>query len=409
MGNTNLNIAMLSIHSCPVGQLGTKDTGGMSVYIREIAKRMGKIGHHVDIFTRYHDPDHPTIMHLGENVRLVHLMAGDPNDLRKISVYPHVKSYALELDTFCKHHQTTYDLIHSHYWLSGLVGNHLHALWNKPHMIMFHTLGVIKNNLGIGMPEPELRLQSENALVASSHRIVAPTGTEKTYIIDHYKADEAKIATIPCGVNQDLFCPMDKKQARKKIGVSENENIVLYVGRVEPLKGLDRILHAIARLNDKMPVKLVVVGGDQHNTTEMQDTLKLVDALKIENAVSFAGRIDQSLLPFYYNAADVLAVASFYESFGLVALEALSCGTPVVSTPVGAMKTIIQPGKTGYLTDDLSVGTLLKALNRIIENTAYYEAHSDTIRASVSHLSWSVVTNTILSEYRSLIRSYPTH
>ena len=407
MGDKNINIAMLSIHSCPVGQLGTKDTGGMSVYIREIARLMGRQGHSVDIFTRDHDPDHPKIMTLGENVRLIHLTAGDPDDLSKLSVYPHIKAYAMELDAFCKTHKMTYDIIHSHYWLSGLVGKHLQALWNKPHMIMFHTLGIIKNKLGIGKPEPELRLSHERVLAKHSHKIVAPTKTEKKYILEYLGTDENKIVTIPCGVNQDLFCPMDKQIARKELGLGQNDNVILYVGRVEPLKGLDRILQAVSRLNDKMPVKLVVAGGDQHHTEEMQEILTLVKELKIENAVTFAGRVDQHHLPYYYNATDVLAVASLYESFGLVALEALSCGTPVVSTPVGGMKTVIQPGKTGFLTNDPSIDTLANGLNQIIGNKAYYETRSNKIRTSVSHLSWKVVTQALLSEYRSLIRSYP--
>lgn len=403
MRSKKRNIAMLSIHSCPVGQLGTKDTGGMSVYIRELARVLGKHGHHVDIFTRFHDPDHDLIMRLDENVRLIHILAGDPADLSKLSIYPHVSSYARVLDGFRKSQGLNYDVIHSHYWLSGLVGKFLQSWWSVPHMIMFHTLGIIKNRLGVGKAEPEFRICNEKVLVKHCHSIVAATAKEKSDLVELYNANPEKVRVVPCGVNQDLFAPMGKQAARQALGFSSDEKMLLYVGRIEPLKGLDRVIRTMARLRESLPVKLVIVGGDHHDSEEMREVIELSKALKVEDGLVFAGRVDQRELPVYYNAADALVVASLYESFGLVALEALSCGTPVVSTPVGGMKTIIEPGKNGLLFAEDSVDAMARALNQVLTRTDVYEARKESIHQSVCGYSWQNIASAIASEYEDLI------
>jgi D-inositol-3-phosphate glycosyltransferase len=401
------NIAMLSIHSCPVGQLGTKDTGGMSVYIRELAGVLGKRGHHVDIFTRFHDPDHDSVMHLDENVRLIHLLAGDPADLSKLSIYPHVQAYAQALDTFRISQGLTYDVIHSHYWLSGLVGKFLQSRWSVPHMIMFHTLGILKNRLNVGKAEPEFRICNEKVLVKHCHSLVAATAKEKSDLVELYNANPDKIRVIPCGVNQDLFTPMETQAARQALGFSQDEKMLLYVGRIEPLKGLDRVIHTMARLRESLAVKLMIVGGDHHDSEEMREIIELSKALKVGDGLIFAGRVDQRKLPFYYSAADALVVASLYESFGLVALEALSCGTPVVSTPVGGMKTIIEPGKNGLLFAEDSVDAMARALSQVLTRTEIYEARQQAIRHSVYGYSWQNIASAMTSEYEDLIAPQP--
>ncbi|MBA3030646.1 MAG: glycosyltransferase family 1 protein [Desulfobacteraceae bacterium] len=396
-------IAMLSIHSCPVGELGTKDTGGMSVYIRELARVLGKQGHSVDIFTRHHDPDHAKIMLLDENVRLIHVIAGDSEDLSKLSIYPHVQSYARVLDDFSKSQGNSYDVIHSHYWLSGLVGKFLQNWWNIPHMIMFHTLGIIKNNLGVGKPEPEFRICNEKALVKHCHRIIAATGKEKEALMDLYNASPDTIRVVPCGVNQDLFAPVEKRAARQRLNFSPHEKILLYVGRIEPLKGLDRVIQTVAQLKQTLPVKLVIVGGDHHDSEEMREVIELSKVLAVEDSLVFSGRVDQTELPYYYSAADALVVASLYESFGLVALEALSCGTPVVSTPVGGMKSLIEPAKNGLLFVEDTPNAMGKALVRVLNQTEFYETRTEAIRRSVSGYSWRNIASAIASEYEFLI------
>ncbi|MFA5316347.1 MAG: glycosyltransferase, partial [Dehalococcoidales bacterium] len=188
-----LNIAMLSAHSCPVGQPGTKDTGGMSVYIRELAQEMGKQGHKVDIFTRVHDPRDPQIIELGAGVRLIHLKAGNDNDLDKLGLYSHLPEFAGNLEKLRRRDCLNYNLVFSHYWLSGLTGETLAGWWQVPHMVMFHTLGAVKNSIGIGDSEPELRIDTERELVRNCQSIIAATEREKLDLVHHYGAKTENI------------------------------------------------------------------------------------------------------------------------------------------------------------------------------------------------------------------------
>ena len=236
-----LRIAMLSAHSCPIGKLGAKDTGGMSVCVLELARELGKCGHSVDIYTRAHDPKDKQIYELGHNVRLIHLRAGRNGEMHKLAVYPHLPDFAGKLENFRKRNRLKYDLVYSHYWLSAWVGRFLQGWWDVPHIIMFHTLGAIKNAIGIGEAEPELRIETERYLVKNCHRIIAATDKEKEDLILYYGALPETISVIPCGVNLELFQPMDKEEARQQLGLNGNKNI-LFVGRLAHRRWCRRVL-----------------------------------------------------------------------------------------------------------------------------------------------------------------------
>ena len=204
-----LKIAMLSVHSCPVGELGTKDTGGMNVYIRELAQELGNRGHAIDIYTRFHNPKDRQMIALGKNVRLIHLKAGKNGDINKLAIYPHLTEFFYGLKRFKKDKGFHYDLVHTHYWMSGKVGNWIQSSWDVPHILMFHTLGAVKNITGIGEEEPELRVATEKQLMKSCDRIIASTDREKEELIRYYDASPETIGVVPCGVNLDLFQPVD--------------------------------------------------------------------------------------------------------------------------------------------------------------------------------------------------------
>lgn len=392
---------MLSTHSCPVGPLGAGDTGGMSVYVREVAAELGKQGHLVDIFTRTHDTNENEILSLAENVRLIHLDAGPGEDLHRIAIYPYIPEFAANLEAFRRTDGLSYDVIFSHYWLSGCVGEFAEKWWRVPHMLMFHTLAAVKNT--IGEREPELRLETEARLARTGGRIIAATGREKENIVNYYGAPARNIRVIPCGVNLDLFRPLDRDDARKSLGL-DGKKIVLFVGRIEPLKGVERLLRAFANLNNRDNLRLLIIGGDAQSAPEIARLKDIAASLNIENNVTFAGLIEQDKLPVYYSAADVTVVPSYYESFGLVPLESLACGTPVVATDVGDLKNIIRPGLTGYVvagnTLDIAekIGSVLSW--EINDNTR------DTIRASVVHYSWQCIARRVERECRSLVAEY---
>ena len=268
MTASRLRIAMLSVHSCPIGQLGAKDTGGMSVYIRELARELGKRGHLVDIYTRIHDPKDPQIVELGQNARLIHLRAGQDEVIHKLAVYSYLPEFAHNLENFRKDSGLQYDLTFSHYWLSGRVGAYLQQWWGVPHIILFHTLGTVKNSIGIGRDEPALRLEVERDLARNCDRIIATTEREKEHLMQCYGASPQRIGVIPCGVNLGLFQPIDKEMARQQLGFAD-EKLVLFVGRIEPLKGIDRLLEAVSSLQNGRRPRLVIIGGDKNSRYEM--------------------------------------------------------------------------------------------------------------------------------------------
>ena len=404
--NGQLKIAMLSAHSCPVGRLGAKDTGGMSVYVLELARELGKQGHLVDIYTRVHDPQDKLIYELGTNARLIHLKAGEDGEINKLDVYPHLPEFVCQLEDFRKRNQLQYDLIYSHYWLSARAGESLQSRWNVPHMIMFHTLGAIKNTLGVGEPEPELRIDMEREVSHNCHRIIAATEKEKEAIIRYYGASPETISVIPCGVNMELFRPIEKKEAKQQLGFGNNGKNILFVGRLEPLKGIDKLLRAMTYLEDGRNVELWIIGGDEQSQHELERLQELTQELRIQNSVSFLGLIKQPELPLYYSAADVCVVPSYYESFGLVALESLACGTPVVTTRVGNMENIICQGETGYVLDDNAPGGLADKIALLLSRSRNGIGSVNLIRESVAGFSWTSIAEKIAEECRTAVVEY---
>ncbi len=341
-------IAMLSVHSCPLGKIGERDTGGMSVYIRELSRELEKQEFFIDIFTRRQCKEHPYLVNLGKNIRLVHLKAGPEEHLEKLQIYQYLNEFKCNLETFRQQYNLRYDVIFSHYWLSGWVAKSIQQWWNIPHLIMFHTLGALKNNVRIGKPEPKLRIKAERLLAEKCQNIIAPTEQEKKHLICSYETASEKIKVIPCGVNLQLFRPLDKHASRLRLGFND-ERIILFVGRIDPIKGIDSLIKSVAYLKDKQKLKLVIIGDDAHSQPLLIELKKLVDDLQLKEKVIFRGIVPQEELPYYYSAADVCSVVSYYESFGLVALESLACGTPVVARNVGIINQLIKPKETGWV------------------------------------------------------------
>jgi len=396
---------MLSVHSCPVGTLGTKDTGGMSVYIVELARELGKQGHLVDVYTRVHDPRDRQIYDLGPNARIIHLRAGGDEQLHKLAVYSYLPDFARNLEAFRKHNNLQYDLIFSHYWLSGWVGKYLQQWWHAPHITMFHTLGAVKNAIGIGEDEPELRIETERDLARSCHHIIAPTEKEKEALILHYDSSPERISVVPCGVNLELFQPMDKEMVKQELGFGDDK-IILLVGRIEPLKGIEQLLKAMPYLQNSQGPRLVLIGGDKNSQHEMERLKRLSCELHIEDSVTFLGSIKQERLPYFYSAADACVISSYYESFGLVALESLACGTPVVTTDVGNLKNIIRQGETGYVVTENEPRRLAEKIDLLLSKPDPDKNSALSIRASVSGFSWSNIAEEIVREFRQVLENY---
>ena len=397
-----LNIAMISIHSCPLAVLGGRDTGGMNVYIKEVATELAKRGHAIDIYTKAHQPQHGPSINLGQNVRIIHLETGVDEDMPKLAIYDYIQRLASGAENFRKYNQLQYDLIHSHYWLSGLIGRQLQTLWRVPHAVMFHTLGAVKNSIGIGEYEPELRIESEREVISSCDRIIASTTKETEYLMKHYGASPDKITVIPCGVNLDLFQPIDKETARRELGL-DHQKVILFVGRMDPLKGLEQLLTALTYMDGEKPPLLLVVGGDAHSQDRVQALQRMAKELNIEDRVTFVGSVSQSRLPLYYSAADVCAIPSYYESFGMVALESIACGTPIVANNIGDMKNIIRCSQMGRIVNDNSPHYMAGEISKVIYQSEDKERHIKTLRDTVAEFSWSAIADNIVNEYDRLL------
>jgi len=407
-----MRIAMLSAHSCPVGKLGTRDTGGMSVYIRELACELGKRGHPVDIYTRVHDPEDREIYELSRNARIIHLRAGEDEEIDKLSVYSHLPDFVGNLETFRNHGNLQYDLIFSHYWLSGLAGAYLQQWWHVPHITMFHTLGAVKNAIkagaypGPGEDEPALRIETERDLVRGCHLIIAPTETGREELIRHYGASSEKISVVPCGVNLERFKVLDKAQARRQLGL-DDAKIALFVGRIDPLKGIEKLIKALAYLRDIQGLRLVIIGGGENSQSEIERLHELALSLNLHDSVAFPGLVKHEQLPHYYNAADICVVPSYYESFGLVALESLACGTPVVATDVGSHRYVIREGETGYVVADNDPRRLAEKMALLLSHSTADTMSAQRIRATVSEYSWSIIAEAIIRNCQAVSAPVP--
>jgi D-inositol-3-phosphate glycosyltransferase len=379
----------------------------MSVYIRELARELGKHGHHIDIFTCRRTNGHAPVKELDPRVRLINLGAELPKGISKSALYHHLPEIYFAMEEFRNREDLSYDLIHSHYWLSGLLGSWARDDWDVPHVLMFHTLGEIKNRIESSERESELRILHERKLAQISDRIIVATEKEKENLTGLGDIAKEKISVVPCGVNLLHFRPMDKCAARKALNLDPQALILLYVGRFVPLKGIDRLLGALTHLEHYQRLRLLVVGGDGIETPMARNLAGLARKLEIEKLVTFLGRIDHEELPPYYSAADVLVIPSDYESFGLVALEALACGTPVVATAVGAVETIIREGETGSIVPDLKPRSLARGIDALLSETRGGKISPDLIRSSVLKFGWDNIAEAVAGEYAALLHPRP--
>ncbi len=394
-------VAIVSVHGCPDAQLGSKDAGGMNVYIRKVAQELSDRGVFVDVFSRSHDPAAPPTAPLAERARVVHVRAGDPLD-DKADLPRHLPAFVRAVLDYTREHRLAYDVVHSHYWLSGRAATPLARRWGAPHVTTFHTLAEIKKRARAGENEPEERSMGEAKVIRAADSIVAFSRHERDAMERFYGASPAKVTVIPCGVDVDLFRPVNRNEARRRLGLGE-ESVVLFVGRLEPLKGLDIMLRAVAQLERREATRTLIVGGDPEGDAEMARLRALCQELGIAERVSFMGRMEQQDLPLYYSAADVSVLPSYYESFGLVALESMACGTPVIASRVGGLPTIVKDGLNGYLIPWRCPEPFADGLEALLGNAAIRRAMSEAARQTALSMGWAAVVDRLLETYRALI------
>jgi len=410
-----LRIAMLSYHTCPLATLGGKDTGGMNVYVRDLTRELGRMGIHVDVFTRSQDEHVPHVLHdLGYGNRVVHILAGPEEPKAKTAVANYIPEFAEGIKNFAAEKNIQYDVIHSHYWTSGLAAERLSDAWGGvPIVHMFHTLGEMKNRVARSEDEraDEKRLNGERRVLRRAERIIVATIAELTQLRFLYQADQRKMIVVPPGVDTSHFYPIPADEAKQFIGLPPEARMVLFVGRIEPLKGLDTLIHAMARLDMQAilrPVHLAVIGGEpnadsENMSDEMARLQKLCDELSMGGMVVFLGKRGQDTLPYYYSATEVVVMPSLYESFGMVALEAMACGTPVIASDVGGLGYLVQNGVTGYTIPDSEPDTLRDKLSALLNDAPLRQTMGVSAAEHAKSYDWEIIAAQIIEAYKSTL------
>lgn len=408
-----MRIALLSYHTCPLATLGGKDTGGMNVYVRDLTRQLGRMGVQVDVFTRSQDEHVPHVLHdLGYGNRVVHVPAGPEVPLPKQELEGYLPDFVQGVRSFAQGKGLRYDLIHSHYWLSGLAALELREVWGVPVVHMFHTLGLMKQRVARlpGEAEGDYRLNGEREVLRRADRIVAATPAEYAQIQWLYGADMQNVVVIPPGVDLSRFYPIPADEAKEFIGVQPCDRMILFVGRIEPLKGIDTLIQAIAlmRQTSQMPVCLTVIGGDpdagpESGSAEMARLQAMCRQFGVADLVTFLGKRSQDTLPYYYSAAEVVVVPSHYESFGMVALEAMACGTPVVASQVGGLAFLVQDGITGFTVPVDDPQALCEDLAALIEDPELRREMGRKAAEFAREYGWEKIAARIVELYEEVL------
>ena len=392
-------LAIISVHGCPVVQAGEKDAGGMNIYVLETARVLAERGVQVDVFTRHHDPLDPMVIHLSPGARVIHMPAGPPGT-GKNGVFNLLDEFTSQVLEFAKRHNLKYDVIASHYWLSGLVGNSLRDTWRAPHVTSFHTLAEVKRLARPDEREHPARTESEKQIARSVDQIVVWTEHECRALVELYGAPPGRITVIPPGVDSRDFVPSNVRDTRRELGIGD-ERVLLFVGRLERLKGIDIVLQALALLDHPDGIRLYIAGGDP-DSPELPRLRAEAERVGVGDSVVFLGSVTRDVLCQYYNAADVCVLPSYYESFGFAALEAAACGTPVVASRVGGLTTVVKDGETGFLIPWHCPGPFVERLDLLLHDDGLRREMGEAARRHAETLTWDAAVDRLTQVYNRL-------
>ena len=411
-------VAMISLHTSPLDQPGTGDAGGMNVYVTEVSRELARRGIEVDIFTRATSSTLPPVVAAADGINVHHIVAGPFEGLTKGELPGQLCVFAREvLRAEAAEEMGHYDLVHSHYWLSGQVGALARDRWGVPLVHSMHTMAKVKNaSLAEGdTPEPMARIIGEEQVVAAADMLIANTDDEAKDLINSYAADAGRVEVVNPGVDLEVFRPRPQAAARQRVGLPVDAEVLLFVGRIQPLKAPDVLLHAAAELLARDPdrrsrLRVVVVGGPSGTGLERPQALQdLADELGISDIVLFVPPAPREELADWYAAASLVCVPSYNESFGLVAVEAQAVGTPVVAANVGGLATAVRDGRSGILVTGHDPHDYAVAFQRILDDDALRARLSEGALAQAAGFSWARTADTTLAVYeraQQLMRSF---
>jgi D-inositol-3-phosphate glycosyltransferase len=405
-------VAVLSFHTSPQDQPGTGDSGGMNVYIREVAERLAAQGVDVDVFTRCAGRGVPTVEQIGPGNRLIQVQSGPCGPVDKPDLPRLVPGFMNGILERQQVDGARYDVVHSHYWLSGWIGDEVKEIWGVPLVASFHTLGRVKNRsraFGEGA-EPAVRLEGERRVVEGADRILAPTPAEAAHLVGLYGADPDRIRVVPGGVDHGMFFPRPREEARRRLHLT-GVRLAVFVGRLQPHKGPDVAIRAVAEAIARDPrgtrnLVLAVVGGPSGQSAAGDEVARLMDlagALGVGERVMFFPPQPQHRLADFYAAAEAVLVPSRSESFGLVALEAQACGTPVIAADTGGLRFTVVDGVTGFRVPGHDPGDYAERLLQVLHDDVGARRMGDAAVVHALRFSWDSTAAGILDVYREVV------
>lgn len=406
-------IAMISYHSCPLAYHEGKESGGMEIYVLELAKELSRKGIFVDVFTRLRDQKDASIVQVNSHFRVIHINAGPSVYVPKKELIQYIPEFTKNLNKFISQEKIEYDVIHSHYYMSGIAALELQNIYHNksPLVTTFHTLALMKNLVARNEKEREsdLRINMEIKLIQRSNKITASSLTDKDYLTSLYDCPTGKIEVITPGVDIQLFHRIDKKEAAKHINEDPNKKIIMFVGRIEPLKGIDVLMYALRiylHRNPTSDLKLMIVGGDSSNAQSLNEELErlkiLQHTLHIHPAIEFVPQQPQTNLPYYYNYADIVIMPSHYESFGMTTLEAMACGTSIITTDTSGISSIIDKEFKNLVISANNPLMLATQIESVLNDQEKHTVLQKKVMEKVKKMSWTHVADKILALYDAL-------
>ncbi|MBW4520965.1 MAG: glycosyltransferase family 1 protein [Scytolyngbya sp. HA4215-MV1] len=423
-------IALISAHGDPAAELGKEEAGGQNIYVRRVGEALAKLGWQVDMFTRKTRAEDPEIVEHSPYCRTIRLVAGPEEFVPRDQLFQYLPEFAQTFQKFQSKAGSHYPLVHTNYWISAWVGMRLREASNIQLIHTYHSLGAVKYQSIAQVPAiAETRLSVEQEILEQANCIVA-TSPQEQDTLRQLVSQKGNIEVIPCGTDIENFHSIPKAEARARLGLSPNEAIVLYVGRLDPRKGIDTLVRACALLKDegekngaassgsqtvipRSALRLVIVGGsdpDHIDGIERERIKQIVEQEGIADRTLFTGQVGHDLLPLYYTAADVCVIPSDYEPFGLVAIEAMACGTPVVASDVGGLKFTVIPEETGILVPPHDPVGFAQAIERILTDEIWTMKLRRQASARVQqNFSWSEVAARLSNLYRRLLAQSITH
>ncbi len=408
-----LGIAFISEHASPLAAPGSIDAGGQNVYVRELAMELSKLGFQIDIYTRKDNDSLPEVVEWLPNIRVIHVLAGPPTYISKENLIPYMADFAKYMISFIDKFRLSYKIVHANFFMSGMVALKLKEILRIPFVITFHALGIVR---ALHQKEadrfPRERISYEKKIVRNADKIIAECPQDAMDLINLYKADPEKMDIIPCGFNPEEFNPVSKKQARKKLGISLNDKVILSVGRIVPRKGVDNIIGSLKYLKKRFPdIRLLIVGGDMDSesgpsSSEMRRLKKIARELHVDEHIQFSGPKLPTELKYFYSAADVFISTPWYEPFGITPLESMACGTPVIGSDVGGIKYTVLDGETGFLVPPHHPLKLANKTTKLLnDNVLLRKMQKECIKRVNSLFTWQRVANEMRYAYFDLMTS----